>query len=67
MIFIFYDWFFEDVNITARKLPITILKEEFKIADLNFMHVDFVTAKDADDIVYIKILTEMNRIVKENS
>ncbi|ODN01192.1 Lipase 3 [Orchesella cincta] len=50
-----------DVEITARKLKSGVLKGKFKVKNKLFNHADFIIAKDADKLVYNKILSEMKK------
>ncbi|ODM93618.1 Lipase 3 [Orchesella cincta] len=50
-----------DVQITAKNMRPGVLKGNYKVRNKFFNHVDFVTAKDADKLVYNRILSEMKR------
>ncbi|CAL8134264.1 unnamed protein product [Orchesella dallaii] len=53
-----------DVQITAKKMKSGTLKGNYKVANKYFNHVDFVVAKDADKLIYNRILREMKRYKK---
>ncbi|ODM93978.1 Lipase 3 [Orchesella cincta] len=50
-----------DVQITAKKMKSGVLKGNYKVLNKNFNHLDFFMAKDADKLVYNRILTTMKR------
>ncbi|CAL8134276.1 unnamed protein product [Orchesella dallaii] len=50
-----------DVKITASKMKPGVLKGNYKVGNKYFNHVDFILAKDADLLVYNKILSEMKK------
>ncbi|CAL8134258.1 unnamed protein product [Orchesella dallaii] len=50
-----------DVQITASKMQNGVLKGNYKVKNKFFNHVDFILAKDANKLVYNKILSEMKK------
>lgn len=51
--------FFQDVAKTVSHIPKTALKENIKVDSKYFIHMDFVFAKDADILVYKRIVDVM--------
>jgi len=49
------------VQITAKKMKAGVLKGNYKVMNKYFNHADFLVAKDADKLVYNRILSEMRR------
>ncbi|ODM90624.1 Lipase 3 [Orchesella cincta] len=50
-----------DVKITASKMKSGVLKGNYKVRNKYFNHVDFIMAKDADRLIYNKVLSEMRK------
>lgn len=51
----------QDVRITASKLRAGVLKGMIRVKDKLFNHIDFILAKDADKLIYNRILREMRK------